>query len=134
MKRISKTSRYSDARPLNVPAAQFNGAAESYYRCDLRKKQMGEALSHLRDEFEKMELWVNFRETSYREILHSILCGESPVEFIGRIEHALIDDEAPPEDVTKLASLLILCIHFDKKKNEAAKGKKTQLSVAVTEG
>jgi hypothetical protein len=133
MNTVRRGSKCRLTDPLKVAAAEFNTAAESYYREDLRKKQIGEALSHLGDEFGRMDLWVNFRETEYRKTLNAILENETPDGFIGRISADFASGEPDGPDIVKLAHLLILSIHLDMKKNESAKPRKTQLALAMTE-
>ena len=119
--------------PLDVPAAEFNASAEAYYRDDLRRKQILEALTHLKEEFERMGLWVTYRETAYQETLSSILKDESPDVFIARMIEAFHADTLTGSDITTLSNLLILSIHLDIKKNSPDTSRKTQLAVAITE-
>jgi hypothetical protein len=130
---VSRKRKRPVTSPFQVPAAEFNATAEAYYRDDLRRKQIHEALTHLKEEFARMELWVNFRETAYQDTLSSILGSETPDAFIDRMVGAFEEDTLSESDITKLSGLLILSIHLDIKKNSPDKTRKTQLAVASTE-
>jgi len=130
---VSRNRKRPVKNPLDIPAAEFNTTAEEYYRDDLRRKQILEALVHLKEEFARMELWVTFREPAYQETLSSILRNESPDGFIDRMTEAFQSDTLTGSDITQLSGLLILSIHLDIKKNSPDKTRKTQLAVASTE-
>jgi uncharacterized protein YggL (DUF469 family) len=130
---VSRGRKRPVKSPLDVPAAEFNTSAEAYYRNDLRRQHIQEALIHVREEFARMELWVNYREETYRETLSSILKDEALDAFIDRMIEAFQNEELTESDITTLSGLLILSIHLDIKKNSPEIPRKTQLAVAIAE-
>ncbi len=133
LSRLPSNGRCRVTEPMNVQADHFNSAAESYYRDDLRLRQIAESLAHLKDDFHTLDLWVHYRDTTYRDALDTILDNETPVDFIERITPGFGTDGPAHADIMKLAKLLILSIHLDIRKSESSKTRKAQLALALTE-
>ena len=59
---------------MNLSAAEFNGAAEKYYRERLRESQLTEALRHLREDIQAAH---GHDDTELRDLVRCGLCGRS---------------------------------------------------------
>ena len=127
---LSQGKKRPEKNPLAVPALEFNTAAEAYYREGLRRKQIHEALVHLKEDLARVKLWVHFRETAWQEILPSLFGNEAPEAFMDRMIEAFRSGSPTGRDTVTLASLLIFSIHLDIRKNTPEKARKTRLSVA----
>ena len=130
---VSAKSRKTARSAMDVPADDYNRTAEDYFRDTLRKKHLKEALTHVTETFESMELWVNYRETSYREALDSLLGPEGPKAYLYRIADRFLADQLTEDELLTLARLLILQIYFDQKRqNGASVEKKTVAETRTT--
>jgi hypothetical protein len=126
LRKLSAHRKQPVKNALDISADEFNGTAEAFYREDLRRRQIRETLDFLKEDFTRMELWVNFRETAYRETLEAILKDEIPEMFIDRMIRAFEADTVTEDDIMKLSELLILSIHLDKKRHTTEKGRNTR--------
>jgi len=115
MGHISRKKKKTIKNPMKIPAEEFNSMAEDYYRNGLRTKHIQEALGQMKQDIEKMELWVTYREPVFKDVVCSILGSESPVDFLNRIKDPILNDRASEKDILAMARLLILQIYFDKK-------------------
>jgi len=95
--------------PLAVKATDFNAAAERYYRDDLCRKQMREALSFLEEDFAVPPAWKEGEKT----IVKSLLGERDPVGFLRECVDDVLFDSASTESLEKLMGLVILSIHHD---------------------
>lgn len=80
--------------PFRASAAEFNRAAESYYRQDLRRSQMAEAFKFLEEDMKS---------------LRPLLQIPSP-GVLAALRKAVLEDQAGPEEVEGLIHLLIKII------------------------
>jgi hypothetical protein len=104
--------------PLKLSGAEFNQAAERYYRHTLRRRQVEEALLLLEDEFKKIDSHAFCEECLYKEAQQRILGAQSASEFLAGVRKEL-DDEHPPLDrLRKLIHLILLAIHGNRQQYE----------------
>jgi hypothetical protein len=104
--------------PLKLSGAEFNQAAERYYRHTLRRRQVEEALLLLEEEFKKLDSHAFCDECLYKETQQRILGPRSAAEFLSAIRKEL-DDERPPLDrLRKLIHLTLLAIHGNRQQYE----------------
>ena len=106
--------------PLKISGEDFNRAAERYYRDDLRKRQMEEALSVLEFETKKLDSHILCEDCFYREAHKSLLGGQSAAEYLIRIKKDLLEENIPFDAVRKLIHLTLLTIHSNMKQYELA--------------
>jgi hypothetical protein len=104
--------------PLKVSGEEFNRAAERYYRDDLRKRYMEEALSVLQEEFKKLDSHILCEDCFYQSAHKSLLGGRSAAEYLIRVEKDLLEENIPIDTIRKLIHLTLLIIHSNMKHYE----------------
>ena len=98
-----------EKNPMSANAAEFNSAAEHYYRTDLCAKHMQEAFTFLEEDFSSIREMKEGEKT----ILKWILGTKDAVDFLKDIRNDVIKDIATEDEIGKLISLLVLSIHND---------------------
>ncbi len=96
-------------QPLAVPAAEFNSAAERYYRTGLSARHMAEAFSFLEEDLTVAGSW---REGE-RSVLQAFMEGRDAAGFVRDCRADVLLDRAPEEVLRTLIGLLILSVHQD---------------------
>jgi hypothetical protein len=91
---------------------------ESYYRNDLRKAHIEEALKLLKEDFNKLDMWADFRDNAYKDALKHILHTQSASEFLEATAKGIAQDTLSVETLRRLIHLTILSIHADQKQSE----------------
>jgi hypothetical protein len=95
--------------PMSVSAAEFNSAAERYYRTELCAKHMDEAFTFLEEDFSPARALKEGEKT----ILKWILGTKDAADFLKEIRSGVINDGVTEDVLGKLISLVILSIHHD---------------------
>jgi hypothetical protein len=113
--------------PLKASGEDFNRAAEQYYRDDLRKAHMEEALDVLQEEFKKLDSHILCEDCFYQNAHKSLLGGRSAAEYLIRVKKDLLEESLPIDATRKLIHLTLLTIHgnmrqyeLDQKEDSAA--------------
>jgi hypothetical protein len=93
--------RLNARHPLAVPAREFNQAAESYYRTDLRRQQMVESLASLGEDVAR-----------HKPATEAFALNESdarirPLELIREAQRELLADRAPMQLLRPLIALVL---------------------------
>jgi hypothetical protein len=101
--------------PMKMQAADFNRTAENYYRTDLRKSHAMEGVGFLEEDLGRIASTACIERQSVRNILRSIN-KDRPVSECFR--QVLSDENASPELLQKLISILLLAIGFDRREAE----------------
>lgn len=104
--------------PFKLSGMEFNAAMESYYRNDLRKAHIEEALKLLKEDFNKLDMWADFRDNAYKDALKHILHTQSASEFLEATAKGIAQDTLSVETLRRLIHLTILSIHADQKQSE----------------
>jgi len=104
--------------PLKISGEGFNQAAEQYYRDDLRKAHMEEALAVLQEEFKKLDSHILCEDCFYQSAHKSLLSGRSAAEFLIRVRKDLLEKSLPIDGVRKLIHLTLLTIHSNMRQYE----------------
>jgi hypothetical protein len=104
--------------PLKVSGEEFNRAAERYYREDLRKLHMEEALALLQEEFRKLDSHILCEDCFYQSAHKSLLGGRSAAEYLIRVKKDLLEESIPIDAIRKLIHLTLLTIHRNMKQYE----------------
>jgi hypothetical protein len=104
--------------PLKVSGEDFNRAAEQYYREDLRRAHMEEALGVLQEEFRKLDSHILCEDCLDQGAHKSLLGGRSAAEYLIRVKKDLLEGNLPVDRVRKLILLTLLTIHGNKKQFE----------------
>jgi hypothetical protein len=106
--------------PLDLKAAEFNQAAEAYYRTTLKKRQLGAAFAHLEASVGELDHWGIWREGYYNQALMTLLKGQSASGFVGRVREDALKGSLPTPMVHKLLQLMLLLFHQKHKTAEPA--------------
>ena len=90
---------------MRTNAAEFNRAAEKYYRNDLRHAQLREAMHHLRDDVEAAPI------SGDAELRALIRCGvrmQDPARFLDSIGDRVLREELSNAELESLLNLLLV--------------------------
>jgi hypothetical protein len=93
--------RLNAKTPLHVSAREFNLAAESYYRNDLRREQLREALRFVAEDVRSLESISPGFQLAGRP------AGMPPLEFLRRAEAELLGDRATLGTLRPLIALML---------------------------
>jgi hypothetical protein len=104
--------------PLKISGEVFNQAAEQYYREDLRKAHMEEALAVLEEEFRKLDSHILCEDCFYQSAHKFLLGGRSAAEYLIRVKKDLLEESIPVDAIRKLIHLTLLIIHSNMKQYE----------------
>lgn len=96
-------------QPLSVPAAEFNSAAERYYRTGLCTRHMAEAFSFLEEDLALAGSW----KEGCRTMLQTFMEGRDATGFVRNCRSDVLMDRAPEEVLRTLIGLLVLSVHQD---------------------
>ena len=107
--------------PMKLSGDEFNTAAESFYRHQLKKEQIGQALDLWCEEVQKLDSLSLWRSGRYNQVLFSILKGMDAAAFISRSRLGLIMEELPLSMITRLIHLMLLTLHNMQQKDETLK-------------
>jgi len=101
-----------ERNPMKVPAAEFNGAAEAYYRDDLRQVHFGEGLDILTGDFARLDR-EQAGDGRLREALDRILQGRSATGFLQEVRRDLLAERLPSETLGQVIGLVLLSVYRD---------------------
>ncbi len=104
--------------PKKLGGAEFNTAAESYYRNELRMENLGEAMNVLETEMGVMDSMQAWRQGDNNSTLMNILKGKNAAEFIRRAKDDTLRERLPERTLTKMIQLTLMIIENNRKKKE----------------
>ena len=96
--------------PLHAEAAEFNRAAEEYYRIDLRRKYLEEAFEVLERDLTQPDFQLALYDAAVRRALNYTLGNWDLHAFLQVVRGALITGSIREEDINRLINLLLLVI------------------------
>lgn len=96
------------ALPLDVPAEEYNGAMERYYRTTLRSAHLGEALQLVVEDCARMESAAN---PLLAEVMATTGEETSASHFLQRHREEILAETAGPELLQKLLRITLAIIH-----------------------
>lgn len=99
--------------PLKVNAREFNLAAETYYRTDLRLKHIDEAFRFLVEDISVMEKNSGDLDSASRETLRRDLAHQDFCDFVSAVQFQVKSDRIASPDLEKLIRILLVSIHND---------------------
>ncbi len=99
--------------PMKAKAQDFNLAAEEYYRNDLKKQYLQEALDFLCEDLKELEACGVFSEQGYKETFHYALGDRSAGRFVDAVRQEVLDESASADDIRKLIDLMLATVHYD---------------------
>ncbi len=98
--------------PRQLSAAEFNSAAETYYRGALRDGMLGEALEWFAEDLHVLEN-ANDLDAAQRQALRHTLTHSSASEFLRSVAPGVPRSTLPQRELHKLISLLLISIDYD---------------------
>jgi hypothetical protein len=103
------------ADPMRLTAAEFNGAAERYYRTDLRRHHLSAALDLLRADLNAMDDWPAWRSGRYNAAMLYLFKGRSADQFVVDAGPDLMADRLSPEALKTLILALVLTVETQRR-------------------
>ena len=100
---ILDSSDERDAMRMN--AAEFNRAAEQYYREDLRQAQLREALQHVREE---IQAGAALSEPEARSLVRCGVRVQDPVRFLDGIGDRVLREQLSQTEIESMLNLLLV--------------------------
>ena len=101
--------------PFQSNAQEFNLAAERYYREELRKKHLDEALHFVEEDLRDIDRQAGVHP-EVREALGDILEGRSPLDLLARVREELAGGD-PKEETVRRFIHLMLTVEFVEGRN-----------------
>jgi hypothetical protein len=98
------------ASSMAMSGDAFNAAAESFYRKQLKKEQMEEALDVWCEQVRHLDGLDTWRSGVYNQALFSVLKGKDAVTFIGSLRIAVLAEDLPAPSLLRLIHLLLLTL------------------------
>lgn len=95
---------------MRMNGYEFNKSAECYYREDLRKKHICEALKVITEDCSKMDFAANMSESDLTKAFEKELGSEPAGEFFKKTKKDLNEDKLAPGEIIKSIKLLALII------------------------
>ncbi len=100
--------------PLQAEAAEFNRAAEKYYREKLRAGHIEESLRFFEEDLLNLHRAEGLRRETIRNAVRFILQDGDDRQFFSKVSKSISAETVTEEDLRKLIYLLILTIHEEK--------------------
>lgn len=98
---------------FQVRAEEFNTEAENYYRDDLRRQHLTEALGFLSEDMDSIRKDFNF----YGRLCDSVAVESfeinEPIAFLESQRKAFVDNKSSLEDIVRLIRLTLIAIHWN---------------------
>jgi len=110
-------NQISTGNPLKTDAADFNRAAETYYRGKQRHQHMAQALTLLQEDLGELEKGALPSDSGLREKLGEIMTGRSGQIFLENIKVDLLGDNLGFQPLVRLLNLMLLSEQHDRRLN-----------------
>ena len=115
-RRICDTAGVSS--PMKLYGETFNQAAESFYRGELKKEHMQEAIDSWCEELRHLDGMPAWRDGTYNQAMLSILKGKDAVAWIQNLRSALVAEDLPLATVSMLIQLMLLTLNHMRRQTE----------------
>ncbi|MGC2109679.1 MAG: hypothetical protein WA655_09190 [Candidatus Korobacteraceae bacterium] len=102
---VSSVLGNSAKKALHIEAREFNRMAENYYRDDLRREHLREALVHLGEDV------ADLKRSDSDEIKHGLRHGvrmQDTGRFLDHVKERVLADDLSTQEITALLNLLVL--------------------------
>jgi hypothetical protein len=97
---------------------EFNAAAESFYRKQLKKEQMAQALDVWCEQVRQLDGLAAWRSGVYNQALLSVLKGKDAVAFIDSLRSAVLAEDLPTGSIKRLIHLLLLTLDHMRRQSQ----------------
>jgi hypothetical protein len=98
--------------PMNLPAGEFNQAAEKYYRTALREQHIRESFDILREDIIKLDQATSGVTQEMRSLLQSIVQDKNPASFMEAAQSEVMLGKAAPQTLGKIVYLILAHVHY----------------------
>jgi hypothetical protein len=105
--------------PLELSGAEFNAAAERYYRGPLKNKNINEAFGLLEEDFKAIDAFSSWREGTFNKDLYTLLGGRSAPDFLGGVKRDLLTAQADPGTLRTTIQVMLLTLERDRRRQAA---------------
>lgn len=110
---ILKTAGATD--PMRLSGAEFNSAAERYYRVELKNRAIAEAFGLLEADFKAIDAFSSWREGTYNKDLYALLGGRSAPDFLAAAKRDLLADKAGTDTLRTTIQVMLLTLARDRR-------------------
>ncbi len=107
--------------PMALTGEEFNAAAEAFYREQLKKEQMAEAMEVWSAQVRQMDSMTNWRNGQDAQALFSLLQGSDAADFVHKARPAVVAENSPLPAVTQLIHLMLLTLNYMKRQTETVR-------------
>ena len=111
-------SREGVCSPFDLPAREFNLAAERYYREELRQQQITEGWQYVAEDIKTMAAGEVPLSLEVRDEVAAILGPQETETFLSRTEEQLMNDCLAPTGAARLLQLMIIAEDLDSKRQK----------------
>ena len=101
---------------MHIEANQFNRMAEDFYREDLRREHLREALAHLREDIAERE---RSEPENGRQCMRHGVRIQDAARFLPGVEERVLRDDVSPQEIAALLNLLVLLTEQDRRRTRA---------------
>jgi hypothetical protein len=108
--------------PLQLSGAEFNTAAERYYRGGLKKRAIQDAFGLLEEDFKAIDAFSAWREGTFNKDLYTLLGGRSAPDFLGGVKRDLLTAQADPGTLRTTIQVMLLTLERDRRRQAAGAG------------
>jgi hypothetical protein len=98
--------------PMNLPAGEFNQAAEKYYRTALREQHIRESFDILHEDIIKLDQATIGVTQEMRSLLQSVLQEKNTASFMETAQREVMLEKGTPQTLEKLVYLILVYIHY----------------------
>jgi hypothetical protein len=117
---------------LKLEAPEFNRCAEAYYREELRRRHMAEAIDLLGEDLRTLDRRAKADER-IAATLKTVLGGQDVASYLARVTDDLLAERMPVEELRRLIRLVVTSISHDAEETEAWRdGQKRPLEHAAS--
>lgn len=103
--------------PMDIEAREFNRMAEDFYREDLRREHLREALSHVHQDVEELE---RSDDHEVRRALRHGVRVQDATRFLHDVEPRILQDDLSSTEIAGLLNLLLLLTERDRRRTVEA--------------
>jgi hypothetical protein len=104
---------------MSMKGDEFNSAAEIFYRKQLKREHMAQAMDEWHDQVRQLDSPISWRSGIYNQALYSLLKGDDAVTCIDQKRSSLLAEELPVSTIKQLIYLLLLTLDHMKRQPEA---------------
>jgi hypothetical protein len=99
--------------PLNMDSDEFNNAAESYYRGDLKRRHISEALLSLKEDCRMIDKSILSSNDSLSKTLRFILNDSRATQILDILKDDVVEERVDLEHLIKLIHLILVVEYTD---------------------